>query len=381
MVHVRDSLYGYIEIDDDELDIVDTPQMQRLRRIKQLGFSEFVYPGATHTRFEHSLGVMHVAGNLAETVGLDDETVKEVRLAGLLHDSGHGPFSHASEQVKHGKDHEYFSCKVVDELSDKIPADTERVKKHIKGETDLDIISGEINADRMDYLKRDSYATGLEHGHVDTETIVKFADIKDGRLAFSRKSIQALEGFLTARLHMYKSVYKHHASVISEKMLEYALDDYVVDNSLEDMMRKNDYEMHSALLNSDGLSKELYERLTRRDLYKRCVVMGDDEISREELSKLSEQNPYELEEKISNRAGIESKFVIVDLPSPPSEERIDIPIIDSNGKVKNISEFTLLPDNLQDAEWRSVTMNVYTPQEYIDTVQEPASRLIIDLLR
>ena len=119
-VHIQDALHGYIQLEDEEEKIVDRPEMQRLRRIQQVGLSSLVYPSATHTRFQHSLGVMHTAGKFADSLGINGDRRKELRIAGLLHDSGHGPFSHASEVVaeKNGFSHEELSCKVVDSLED-----------------------------------------------------------------------------------------------------------------------------------------------------------------------------------------------------------------------------------------------------------------------
>ena len=163
---IKDPIHGYIKLNDDEKKLLDSPQVQRLRRIRQLGLSSQVYPGATHTRFQHSLGVMSLAGRFADSLNLDEDKKQEIRTAGLLHDTGHGPFSHASENVaeKRDIDHEDISCNVVDQLSGKINSDTDRVKKIIKGELEIgQTVAGDIDADRIDYLMRDAHNSGLNH--------------------------------------------------------------------------------------------------------------------------------------------------------------------------------------------------------------------------
>ena len=218
MTYIRDSIHGYIELSDEELSIIDSSEMQRLRRIKQLGLSHLVYPSANHTRFEHSLGVMHLAGELADSLDLDQKETKTLRIAGLLHDSGHGPFSHASEVVaeRRGISHEEISCEVVEKLENNFSVDAEKVKRTIKGENKIGkVLAGDIDADRMDYLVRDAYNSGTEYGNIEYETIIRLAKMYEEEVCFERKAVQSLESLFTSRFHMIKSLYSHHASRIA----------------------------------------------------------------------------------------------------------------------------------------------------------------------
>ncbi len=379
MKHIRDPLYGYIDIDETERKIIDSPEMQRLRRIRQVGLSNLVYPGATHTRFQHSLGVMHLAGRFAESLNLNHERRKELRIAGLLHDSGHGPFSHASEFVaeQEGLSHEEMSCRKVRKLEDRIPVDTERVEKIIHGELEIgQAVAGEIDADRMDYLERDAYFTGTDYGNIDAETIIRVAEIDSRRLVFSHKAVQALEGLLTARFHMMKSVYTHHASQIAEKMLQRSLENYLEQgNDVEAMMKMDDYEAHNQLLNSNGAAKKLYSKIKDRRLYKRALVWDIDDLSQPQLEHLEKIDEKELEEEIAEEADLKQEKVIADTPWTPEIQHLDIKV-KKNGTVRNMKHYSPIPEALTEAEWRLVNMAVYAPEKHREEVEEAAEAVL-----
>lgn len=384
MKHIRDPLYGYIELNDAEQSIVDTPQFQRLRRIRQVGLSNLVYPGATHTRFQHSLGVMHNAGKFGESLNLQEERIQELRIAGLLHDSGHGPFSHASEVVaeQKGLEHEELSCRKVRQLEDKISVDTDRVEKIIHGELEIgQAVAGEIDADRIDYLQRDAYASGVEHGNIDAETIIRVAEIDSRRLVFDHKAVQALEGLLTARFHMMKSVYTHHASQIAEKMLQRSLESYIQQgNSVEKMMELDDYEAHNELLSSEGPAKNLYSRIKDRKLYKRALVWDIDDLSEEKLRKLEKKiDTKELEKEIAQDTGLEREKIIADKPWTPEIQDIKIRV-KKDGVVRNMKHYSPIPEALTEAEWRLVNISVYSPERHREQVHEAADKIIREKL-
>ena len=179
---IRDSIHGNLPLNEFEVEVLDYPQLQRLRRVKQLGFISLIYPGANHSRFEHSIGTMHLASKLAEQLELDDHDKDLVRMAGLLHDTGHGPFSHVSEAV-FDVPHEELTGFIVKEssLADKLSEkfDTQEIVDIINGKGRLGpIISGELDMDRMDYLIRDSHYTGVAYGVIDTERIISNLKLK-----------------------------------------------------------------------------------------------------------------------------------------------------------------------------------------------------------
>ncbi len=373
---IQDSLHGYIELNSEEAAIVDRPEMQRLRRIQQLGLSSLVYPSATHTRFQHSLGVMHTAGKFADNLGINGERKKELRLAGLLHDSGHGPFSHASEVVaeRKGLSHEDLSCKMIEKMEDRFSADTDRVKKIIKGDLEIGrVVAGDVDADRIDYLQRDAHATGVEYGNIDADTIIRMAQMDSRRVVFKEKAVPALESLLTARFHMMKSVYLHNTCVIAEKMLERALENYVREYNVETMMKMDDYEAHNKLRDfEDG--EGLYTKVSDRRLYKQALRLDQDSLTREKLEKFSDKSEKEFEEKIAAEAGLETEKVIVNLPMTPKDLDFDIRVKKS-GEVRSLSELTPIPEALTEAEWQLVNLNVYTGSEEKSKVSSAAEKL------
>ena len=377
-IHIQDALHGYIKLDDEEESIVDRPEIQRLRRIQQLGLSSLVYPSATHTRFQHSLGVMHTAGKFADSLGINGDRRKELRIAGLLHDSGHGPFSHASEVVaeKNGFSHEQLSCKVVDKLEDEFSVDPGRVKKIINGELEIGrVVAGDIDADRMDYLQRDSHATGVEYGQIDAATIIRLAEIDSRRLVFDYKGVQALESLLTARFHMLKSVYLHNACKIAEKMLERALENYVEENRVEDMMKMDDYEAHTELREFESNSG-LYTRVSERRLYKKALSLDSDSLSRKTLKEFSGKSEEKLEREIAEETSLERQKVIVDLPSTPGSTDLKVRV-KKEGEIRPLSDLSPIPDALTESEWQLVNLNVYCPETHQAEVSKVARDIIL----
>ncbi|RKU21106.1 hypothetical protein C6503_05200 [Candidatus Poribacteria bacterium] len=246
---MRDPIHGFIKISKRERDLIDTKVFQRLRRIRQLAMTSLVYPGAVHTRFDHSVGVMHVAGRICtklqelNSAKICSEDVDRVRFAALLHDVGHGPFSHVSEHLlkKYApadadtgqvleKIHEKITVDIIQtdpKISEILDRDLDFVVEIIEGSKNIrdwhrDIVSSELDADKMDYLLRDSYFAGVKYGEYDLEKLIESCRIADRRetpLAISSKGIYALEQLLLARYHMTQQVYWHRVSLISNEMI------------------------------------------------------------------------------------------------------------------------------------------------------------------
>lgn len=224
---IFDPVHGYIGLTEEERKIVDTVIFQRLHNIRQLGTAFFVYPGATHSRFAHSLGTMYVMNKLAERLAEleiieKEEDLKKLRLAALLHDVGHFPFSHALESNM-GKDHEQLSVHLVKNSCIKDCFDTHTpdeisaliTKGHVKKTVFSLLISSDLDVDRIDYLLRDSHETGVTYGYIDVERLIRTIVLdKDQHLAIQEKGRQALENFLISRYHMYQTVY-YHKTVVS----------------------------------------------------------------------------------------------------------------------------------------------------------------------
>lgn len=379
MTQIKDPLYGYLDFNEREQRVIDSPQMQRLRRIQQLGLTSLVYPGATHTRFEHSLGVSHLAGRFADSLNLDEKRRKELRVAALLHDSGHGPFSHVSEEVAraHGKIHEDYSARIVRELEDVHGLDPDRLEKIIHGELELgSVVAGDIDADRMDYLMRDAHASGLEHGHIDFETIIRCAGIDSRRMVYDGKALEALEGLFTSRFHMIKTLYRHHAVEIAEKMVGRALEGLVDETGLDEMMEMDNYTAHCRLQGMENPSGRLYRRVKDRNLYKRTLVWGADRLEKQGLEEMQRRmDAREAEREIAEEAGVNREEVIVDPPKTPETRELQVRIKEG-GEIASMEDLSPLPGALAEAEWRQVDLRVYSPRESREEVAEAAREVL-----
>lgn len=379
---IRDPLHGAIEVSKEERTLLETPEVQRLRRVNQVSTSSLVFPGATHTRFSHSLGVMHLAGEIADSIGMNDRSYRTVRLAGLLHDIGHGPFSHSSDRVatQLGYAHEDRSCELLRaHLSGLIPTDieVEEIIDYIQGDAEVNIISGDIDADRMDYLNRDSLNTGLEHGTTDYRTIVEAASHGNGGLAFNRRAIHSLNALLTARLQMHLQVNDNHAARVAENILQQVLSEYAEQHTVKEMMRHDDYTMHAELLSMEGRIRDMYERVKNRDLPKEAYAITGDAVSTAVIGELSRLDPRQTETAIATTAGIHPDKVFVVCPDSPSASSLDVSIEDS-GEFTKLSTVSTIPQNLADERVYHARFNVYTPAEHLPAVTDAAEAVVTD---
>ncbi len=253
--YVYDELHGFIPLNELELKIIDTPTFQRLRRIKQLAQAWYVYPGAVHTRFSHSLGTFMLAKILSIKLvseGLiNNDDAKILKIASLLHDIGHTPYSHALEEYfsrRYGISHEDISKWVIEndpyitEVLDNYGIDPKEVSATIQGLHKCiainELLSSDVDVDRLDYLLRDALHTGVAYGLIDKDRIVQTLTIDDyGYVAIPAKSVQAIESFYIARLHMYRAVYYHKTitayQLLMGKIYELMCDDPVISNYLQ----------------------------------------------------------------------------------------------------------------------------------------------------
>jgi uncharacterized protein len=225
----NDPVYGFISIPFEEIfNIIEHPYFQRLRRIQQMGLAEYVYPGALHTRFHHALGAMHLMGQAIEVLQWKDvvitpEESKGAQLAMLLHDIGHGPFSHSLEKQLINIHHETMTLCFMARLN-KITNGSLTVAIEIfKGTYPKkflhQLVSGQLDMDRLDYLNRDSFFTGVAEGVIGYDRIIKMLAVREGELVVEEKGIYSVERFLTARRLMYWQVYLHKTALVAEQML------------------------------------------------------------------------------------------------------------------------------------------------------------------
>lgn len=227
---INDPVHGFITIPDDLIyDLIQHPFVQRLRRIKQLGLSQLVYPGANHTRFHHALGAMHLMSKAISVlrrkgVDISDDEALSACIAILLHDVGHGPFSHTLEysllrSVEHEELSILFMRRLNDEFSGKLSQAIEIFTDKYPKKFLHELVSSQLDMDRLDYLQRDSFFTGVSEGVIGSDRIIAMLNVVDGRLVVEEKGIYSIENFISARRIMYWQVYMHKTVVSSEYML------------------------------------------------------------------------------------------------------------------------------------------------------------------
>jgi HD superfamily phosphohydrolase len=369
---IRDPIHDYIELDDLALALIETPQVQRLRRIRQLGFSNLVYPGANHTRFEHSLGVYHLAKHLVKQV--DEQQRNELLAAALLHDIGHGPFSHATEDLimrytrKSHEDIEEFLRKgeISDILKD-YSLSPSVIAAHIRGDTDPgQIIHSEIDVDRMDYLVRDAHYTGVAFGLIDHVRLIHELKFNENRLVLNIGGLQAAESLLVSRFLMHPTVYFHHVSRIAESMCENAAQ-YMIDGGLDPKLfrRMDDCTFMMEMKDSGGYASEIAERLENRRLFKRALYTDFDSVNIDVI-KLR-KNKKRVENEIAQRAGIDPGYVLVDIPEKPDIAEMKAQVM-VNGKMISIDKASNLVASLEKAQLDNWRLGVFTPLEFREKV-------------
>ncbi|MBT1702445.1 HD domain-containing protein [Chryseosolibacter indicus] len=227
---INDPVYGFITLKSELIfDIISHPYFQRLRHIKQLGLTDLIYPGALHTRFQHALGAMHLMGlvldNLRQKkVEISNEEYEATQIAILLHDLGHGPFSHALEDsLLQGIKHESISYMLMLELNDHFNQALSLALKIFRNSYSRkffhQLVSSQLDIDRLDYLKRDCFFTGVQEGTIGVDRIISMLHVYKDQLVVEEKGIYSIENFLTARRLMYWQVYLHKTTVSAERML------------------------------------------------------------------------------------------------------------------------------------------------------------------
>ncbi|MBS1571025.1 MAG: HD domain-containing protein [Bacteroidetes bacterium] len=227
---INDPVHGFVKIPYEILfDVIEHPYFQRLRRIGQTGLLNLIFPGATHTRFHHAIGAMHLMFTALETLKLKGvqiakEEEKSALLAILLHDIGHGPFSHALENMlMEDWHHEKLSLLLMKDLNNQFQGELSMAIEMFLGKYPRkffnQLISSQLDVDRLDYLKRDSFYTGVTEGNINTQRIISMLNVADDELVVDYKGIYSIENFLTARMFMYWQVYYHKTSALAEHIL------------------------------------------------------------------------------------------------------------------------------------------------------------------
>jgi len=347
---IIDPIHDFIRVYKHELSIIDNPIFQRLRRIRQLSGAHLTYPAAQHTRFEHSLGVMHIAsqvGNALHEKGiikLDD--IEILRLSGLLHDIGHGPFSHLFEEIIQEKkiSHEAFGKEIIlkSEIGDNLSKngyDKKLVTKIAFGDSKFqylnEIVSGALSADMMDYLLRDGYFTGAEHAKIDHKRITQSLDVHKKKLALERSALYSFESMMHSRYQMFKAVYFHKTVRAAEVMLLEALrlsdDEFGFTTfDLHEFVNLTDEYVLSTLISSKS-TKLKRARQFAHDYQNRKLLKCVFERILTSKINLKKTKTDELRVAISKKSKVEENEIFVDSSVTPS-----IPLAPSKNESKSI---------------------------------------------
>ncbi len=381
---IRDSIHGDIQLEEHEIKIVDTPEFQRLRRIKQLGMTYLVYPSANHTRFEHSLGAMHIAGRIAKKLCLSEEEYRLVRLAALLHDIGHCPLSHSSERLLLmylNTTHEALAKEIItsSEIKDIIEEygyskeEVIKILERKKGYLSK-IISSSLDADRMDYLVRDAHHTGVAYGIIDLDRIITTVEIKENELAVEHRGLRAVEALLVARFLMMPTVYLHHTSRIADAMFLKAMEISIEEKLLKssDLWKMDDYSVICFLRSCENkYQRDIARRLDTRNLFKLAYSKRWNEIHPARRKKLLKDLKLvrKLENEIAESCNLEYGYVIIDVPPIPRKEEIDVKII-KNGEIISIEKESQIAKILKNAQKDLWSFEVYAPRENVEKVRK-----------
>ena len=373
MKRVRDPIHDYIQLSQAELALVNTPQFQRLRGIRQLGLAYLVYPGANHTRFEHSLGTCHLARELARASGLGSEEVTLAGISGLLHDLGHGPYSHMSEVVDGLPTHEQVTLRKLKEgpLAETLREeglDHAALLKILEGRHPLSpLITSELDADRMDYLARDAYYCGVTIG-ADLGRLVATLKLNNERLEVSQNGLAAVEALLVARHIMYPVVYFHPTARAGELLVARAVASALEQGALDrDGFFDLDEGQLLALLDSqEGLPAKAVADLRARRLPKAVVELDRKALSSELLEELIGRGAQTtLERELSEAAGIEAHQIWVDLP-PPQDVSNTFKLCVLEGEstsCRSLEQASTLAHSLFSAQFDHWRLRVYASRE------------------
>ena len=358
---IRDPLWNNIRVDDVALRLIDTSTFQRLRYVKQLGLAYLVYPGATHTRFEHALGAYHLARRtlalLAERGELERVEPKETAIiaaAALLHDIGHYPFSHALEEIG-ALDHEevaqrlIFQGPVAEVLTSAFGKDAApRIHALIRGQSASPLqglISGSLDLDKIEYLKRDALMCGVPYGEIDVDRLLHSLTVIDDpakdRLSIGilEKGLAALESLLFAKYQMYRNVYWHHAVRSATAMYKRLVDDALRADALveTDLASLTDEGLLHRLEAVDG-NAPLLLALRARRLHKRALEIPTVELPPE--SEWIAMNPslvYAAESALARELDMVPGELLLDFPTKPQMLGLDIPVVRRDGRVERLT--------------------------------------------
>jgi HD superfamily phosphohydrolase len=375
MVTIKDSVHDHIAVEEIAADLLDTPAVQRLRRIRQLGTVGLVYPSANHTRFEHSLGVYHLARAALDRLGIEGRRRKRLEAAAILHDVGHTPFSHNVESVvarRTGRMHDEVDDLLEEGEIARVLAlhdvDPAAVTDLIAGEGEFgQLVSGELDVDRMDYLVRDAHHTGVPYGTIDTGRLVRELRFVDGELVLAEGNVQTAESLLVARSLMNPVVYNHHVARISKAMLRRGTETLLEAGEMTagELRRMDDSDLLVSL-RSTAETAEIARRLDTRTLFKRAVGAELRDVPAAVVDA-DHGAIREYEREIAARAELDPDAVVLDVPPRPRMEESTSRVV-VNGEVRALESQSTLVSALRQANEEQWRLGVYAPEGTTDRV-------------
>ncbi|MDH5482539.1 MAG: HD domain-containing protein [Candidatus Bathyarchaeota archaeon] len=407
---IKDPVHGYVYITESEKEIIDSYPVQRLRRLRQLAGAEYVYPGANHTRFEHSIGVMYLAGRVTENPNIlqriSEEDAEMVKIAALLHDVGHGPFSHVFEHLlikELDKTHEDITAWLIGrgelkELLSKFGYKPEDVGKLAIGKLQTrkktfvnQIISSAVDVDKLDFIVRDTHHTGAEYGYIDIFRLIHALDVLDENLVIDLGALSALESLIIARIESFKSIYFHRVGRAAQIMLAMAMEKANEELRLTDFKTSEEYlamddsTVWTALKNckkSSAIIRNLERRRMLKCAYERTFYEKDTMVS-----NIFSRETYrkQLQTEIAKEARVEADVVIIDVPTVPSVpyhhsvlmESMEIPVFiktqEGNRIPRRLSEFSKIFETLKGF---INILRVYTDEENRERVGNAAAKIL-----
>jgi hypothetical protein len=360
---IRDPLWNNIRLDSLAIRLIDTRAFQRLRYVRQLGLAHLVYPGATHTRFEHALGAYHLAGR---TLGVMDERgdlrdiprtdVAIVRAAALLHDVGHYPFSHALEEIG-APHHEEVARPLITEgdiasaLREGISPDApERIFALIRGTSDSPLqglVSGSLDLDKIEYLKRDAIMCGVPYGEIDVDRLINSltlvvspSDATRRTIGVADKGLSALESLLFAKYQMYRNVYWHHAVRSATAMYKRLVDDALAADALNSRELAAHTDESLLCMLAERHPSALLSALRDRRLYKRAFECPSAELADPEGAEWIASDRalcVAAENAIARELGLSAGEVLLDYPEKTQMLGLDIPVLRRGGEVRRLT--------------------------------------------
>ncbi len=409
---IRDPIHGDIEFKGLFLDLLEAPEIQRLHNIKQLGFAHLVFPGGHHTRLEHSFGAYYMAGHAAEHLNLDSEEKELVSCAAILHDIGHGPFSHTLESILRNTlnvdhvdlteklilgehaifDHlekEFIDHLTVFDVLNKYGMDHKKIADIIKGSVSSkkylsQLLDSAIDVDQLDYLIRDAYYTGVAYGMIDYNRFIQTLTISNDNLAVEKKGVGVIENILMARTLMYSSVYFHKTVRIAELMLSKAIE--LVENADPfEIFKLTDGEMINELKKMGDLQREIATRLKYRKLYKKAYSIGLSDLGENQMEIIKKLDNFEFrrqkEIEFEEKLNIPSGKIIIDVPqtelhlSEPRIDKTEIQIVDGVNP-HMFDEYTPVGSAVRSKSIPEWILMIITDEKYRETISENAEKIL-----